>query len=85
MVNISRNSKQPSAPKPLDDMERLLTLQLAIKAADLGHLGEDLEVHKRRVAGGHWGAVRLPSRYGHAEIRVLPHLQYRYCQKAVRG
>ncbi len=35
------------APKPLDETERLLSLQMVIKAADLGHLGEGLEVHKR--------------------------------------
>ncbi|GLI61126.1 hypothetical protein VaNZ11_003401 [Volvox africanus] len=35
------------APKPLDETERVLSLQLAIKAADLGHLGEELEVHQR--------------------------------------
>ncbi|KAG2445732.1 hypothetical protein HXX76_000338 [Chlamydomonas incerta] len=36
-------------PKPLDDTERTLSLQIALKAADLGHLGEDVEVHKRWV------------------------------------
>ncbi|PNW75037.1 hypothetical protein CHLRE_12g499250v5 [Chlamydomonas reinhardtii] len=36
-------------PTPLDDTERTLTLQVALKAADLGHLGEELEVHKRWV------------------------------------
>ncbi|GIL58437.1 hypothetical protein Vafri_13573 [Volvox africanus] len=40
-------SAELSAPKPLDDTERVLSLQLAIKAADLGHLGEELEVHQR--------------------------------------
>ncbi|PNG93951.1 Calcium/calmodulin-dependent 3',5'-cyclic nucleotide phosphodiesterase 1A, partial [Tetrabaena socialis] len=34
-------------PRPVDDAERLLTLQVALKAADIGHLGEALEVHKR--------------------------------------
>ncbi|KAG2439842.1 hypothetical protein HYH02_010474 [Chlamydomonas schloesseri] len=40
-----------AAPKPSDETERLLSLQLAIKVADLGHLGESLEVHKRWLAG----------------------------------
>ncbi|GIL46284.1 hypothetical protein Vafri_3299 [Volvox africanus] len=34
-------------PKPVDETERLLSLQVALKAADIGHLGEELEVHKR--------------------------------------
>ncbi|GLI59232.1 hypothetical protein VaNZ11_001076 [Volvox africanus] len=34
-------------PKPVDETERLLSLQMALKAADIGHLGEELEVHKR--------------------------------------
>ncbi|KAG2444401.1 hypothetical protein HXX76_001154 [Chlamydomonas incerta] len=38
-------------PQPLDEGERLLALCVAIKAADLGHLGESLEVHKRWLAG----------------------------------
>ncbi|GLI61127.1 hypothetical protein VaNZ11_003402 [Volvox africanus] len=40
-------SAELSAPIPLDETERMLSLQLAIKAADLGHLGEELEVHQR--------------------------------------
>ncbi|PNW86010.1 hypothetical protein CHLRE_03g204689v5 [Chlamydomonas reinhardtii] len=36
-----------NAPRPIDETERLLTLQVALKVADIGHLGEDLEVHKR--------------------------------------
>ncbi|KAG2492524.1 hypothetical protein HYH03_009189 [Edaphochlamys debaryana] len=39
-----------AAPKPLDETERVLTLQVAIKVADLGHLGEELPVHKRWLA-----------------------------------
>ncbi|KXZ50319.1 hypothetical protein GPECTOR_17g958 [Gonium pectorale] len=35
------------APKPIDETERLLSLQVVIKVADLGHLGEEMEVHKR--------------------------------------
>ncbi|KAG2425826.1 hypothetical protein HXX76_013451 [Chlamydomonas incerta] len=35
------------APRPVDDTERLLTLQIALKCADIGHLGESLEVHKK--------------------------------------
>ncbi|KAG2447135.1 hypothetical protein HYH02_007881 [Chlamydomonas schloesseri] len=38
-------------PMPVDESERLLALCVAIKAADLGHLGESLEVHKRWLAG----------------------------------
>ncbi|KAG2490637.1 hypothetical protein HYH03_011028 [Edaphochlamys debaryana] len=36
-----------NAPKPVDDTERLLSLQMALKCADIGHLGEELPVHKR--------------------------------------
>ncbi|KXZ50000.1 hypothetical protein GPECTOR_18g155 [Gonium pectorale] len=37
----------PEAPVPRDDAERLLSLQVALKVADLGHLGAELEAHKR--------------------------------------
>lgn len=30
--------------------ERLLTLQIAMKCADMGHMAESLEVHKKWVA-----------------------------------
>ncbi|KAG2484564.1 hypothetical protein HYH03_016610 [Edaphochlamys debaryana] len=40
----------PTGPAPLDEAERLLTLQMCLKAADLGHLGSELEVHKRWLA-----------------------------------
>ena len=36
---------------PLDEEERLLTLQMALKCSDLGHLAADLEVHVRCVGG----------------------------------
>ncbi|KXZ45534.1 hypothetical protein GPECTOR_53g120 [Gonium pectorale] len=36
-----------TAPRPLDDTERLLSLQVALKVADIGHLGEELSVHIR--------------------------------------
>ncbi|GLC59059.1 hypothetical protein PLESTB_001439000 [Pleodorina starrii] len=39
-----------AAPAPLDDSERLLSLQVALKVADLGHLAEQMEVHKRWLA-----------------------------------
>ncbi|KAG2497676.1 hypothetical protein HYH03_004414 [Edaphochlamys debaryana] len=39
-----------SAPTPLDDADRLLSLQLALKVADIGHLGSELGVHKRWLA-----------------------------------
>ncbi|GFR47060.1 hypothetical protein Agub_g8745 [Astrephomene gubernaculifera] len=35
------------APRPRDETEKLLGLQIALKVADLGHLGEELEVHQR--------------------------------------
>ncbi|KAG2447555.1 hypothetical protein HYH02_007479 [Chlamydomonas schloesseri] len=38
------------APQPVDDTERLLSLQIALKCADIGHLGESLEVHKKWLA-----------------------------------
>ncbi|KAG2444404.1 hypothetical protein HXX76_001157 [Chlamydomonas incerta] len=47
----SKGSRMGAAPQPLDESERLLALCVAIKAADLGHLGESLEVHKRWLAG----------------------------------
>ncbi|EFJ48257.1 3'5'-cyclic nucleotide phosphodiesterase [Volvox carteri f. nagariensis] len=46
-VSIASPSMLDMAPKPLDETERLLSLQMVIKAADLGHLGEGFEVHKR--------------------------------------
>ncbi|GIL49917.1 hypothetical protein Vafri_6220 [Volvox africanus] len=36
-------------PRPLDETERTLSLQIFLKAADLGHLGEELGVHQRWV------------------------------------
>ncbi|GLC47046.1 hypothetical protein PLESTM_002012800 [Pleodorina starrii] len=39
-----------AALAPLDDSERLLSLQVALKVADLGHLAEQMEVHKRWLA-----------------------------------
>ncbi|KAG2486560.1 hypothetical protein HYH03_014731 [Edaphochlamys debaryana] len=39
-----------TGPLPLDETERLLSLQMCLKAADLGHLGSELEVHKRWLA-----------------------------------
>ena len=39
-------SELPSA-KPLDEADRLLTLHMALKCADLGHLAADLPVHER--------------------------------------
>ena len=43
-------SELPSA-KPLDEADRLLTLHMALKCADLGHLAADLPVHERIHAG----------------------------------
>ncbi|GIL81201.1 hypothetical protein Vretifemale_10265, partial [Volvox reticuliferus] len=47
VVSTSTPSMRDLAPKPLDETERVLSLQMVIKAADLGHLGEGLDVHKR--------------------------------------
>ncbi|KAG2445731.1 hypothetical protein HXX76_000337 [Chlamydomonas incerta] len=47
--DVSFSARATADPKPLDDTERTLSLQIALKAADLGHLGEDVEVHKRWV------------------------------------
>ncbi|KAG2491707.1 hypothetical protein HYH03_009870 [Edaphochlamys debaryana] len=45
----SEQQPEPPAPRPADEAQRLVSLQIALKAADLGHLGEELEVHKRWV------------------------------------
>ncbi|KAG2433960.1 hypothetical protein HYH02_012504 [Chlamydomonas schloesseri] len=37
------------APSPQDDIERSITLQIALKAADIGHLAGALPVHCRRL------------------------------------
>ena len=34
---------------PIDDAERLLSLQMALKCSDLSHLFADLDVHMRWV------------------------------------
>ncbi len=34
-------------PKPLDDTERSLSLQVALKCADISNLGRELECYKR--------------------------------------
>ena len=39
----------PPPWRPLDENERLLSLQLALKVADLGHLCESLDVHLQWV------------------------------------
>ncbi|KAG2453156.1 hypothetical protein HYH02_002482 [Chlamydomonas schloesseri] len=39
------------APRPLDEPERLVTLQVCLKAADIGHLGENSDVHERWLSG----------------------------------
>ncbi|KAG2447016.1 hypothetical protein HYH02_008169 [Chlamydomonas schloesseri] len=49
--SLQRQSSQPLvelvAPVPQDDVERSLTLQIALKAADIGHLAGALPVHCR--------------------------------------
>ena len=42
----SHTSSLP-APKPQDETERLLGLQIALKCADLGHLAAERGVHER--------------------------------------
>ncbi|EFJ46356.1 3'5'-cyclic nucleotide phosphodiesterase [Volvox carteri f. nagariensis] len=39
------------APVPLNEGERLLTLQVMLKASDIGHLGASLDRHKRWLTG----------------------------------
>ena len=36
---------------PLDEAERLLTLQLVLKCSDMGHTSADLPVHLQWVSG----------------------------------
>ena len=36
-----------TVPKPLDDTERSLSLQVALKCADISNLGRELECYKR--------------------------------------
>ena len=44
-------SKLPSlSVMPLDEAERVLTLQLALKCSDMGHTSADLAVHLRWVS-----------------------------------
>ncbi|KXZ50318.1 hypothetical protein GPECTOR_17g957 [Gonium pectorale] len=47
VVVVDNGAGAETAPKPIDETERLLSLQVLIKVADLGHLGEEIEVHKR--------------------------------------
>ena len=42
----------PCCVRPLDEAERMLSLQLALKVADLGHLAAQLPVHERCVKPG---------------------------------
>ncbi|GIL88899.1 hypothetical protein Vretifemale_16705, partial [Volvox reticuliferus] len=46
-ITATINAAPAEAPRPLDDAERLLSLQVVLKVADLGHLAEELDVHKR--------------------------------------
>lgn len=39
-----------AAVTPLDETERLLSLQMALKCADIGHIVESLETHKKWVS-----------------------------------
>lgn len=42
----------PCVPQPLDDAERMLSLQMALKCADLGHMAAELSVHVKWVRRG---------------------------------
>ncbi|KXZ55656.1 hypothetical protein GPECTOR_2g1206 [Gonium pectorale] len=44
-TGLAKDATEAPAPCPIDDTERLLTLQVALKCADIGHLGEELDVH----------------------------------------
>lgn len=44
-------------PAPLDKAEKLLSLQVALKCADVGHLSEGLEVSK--LSEGHDATANL--------------------------
>ncbi|KAG2447998.1 hypothetical protein HYH02_007026 [Chlamydomonas schloesseri] len=46
-----RGMAAAAPPPPQDEAERLLSLQVLLKAADVGHLGASLEVHKRWLEG----------------------------------
>jgi len=41
---------QGRGPASLDDAQKLLLLQVALKCADLGHVAEEHDVHIRCVA-----------------------------------
>ncbi|KAG2447132.1 hypothetical protein HYH02_007878 [Chlamydomonas schloesseri] len=43
-TSAKRRKSPEAAPMPVDESERLLALCMVIKAADLGHLGESLEL-----------------------------------------
>ncbi|GFR43842.1 hypothetical protein Agub_g4967 [Astrephomene gubernaculifera] len=51
LVGRPSAAHESEGPVPLDEAERLLSLQVALKVADLGHLGAKLETHKRWLAG----------------------------------
>ncbi|KAG2496426.1 hypothetical protein HYH03_005650 [Edaphochlamys debaryana] len=46
-TGAAHSTMAPLPPVPLDESERLLSVQLALKVADVGHLGAELAVHKR--------------------------------------
>ncbi|PNW71675.1 hypothetical protein CHLRE_16g664200v5 [Chlamydomonas reinhardtii] len=49
-VVVSGGPDTVAPPKPLDDTERSLSLQVALKCADISNLGRELECYKRWVA-----------------------------------
>ena len=46
-VVVSGGPDTVAPPKPLDDTERSLSLQVALKCADISNLGRELECYKR--------------------------------------
>ena len=45
MVLDAEAAPGPSPPKPIDETERILSLQVALKCADLGNLAADTPVY----------------------------------------
>ncbi len=61
-MGIPKDVSALQPPTPLDETERMLTLQMALKVADLGHLAEELEV----------GHALLPALYWHLALEFAP-------------
>lgn len=68
---LSFQTKQPSlSVVPLDEAERILSLQLALKCSDMGHISADLAVHLRWVSALE-EEVRMGSPQGQCTWTVL--------------